>query len=60
MNGWKFREAQLRDVRFAGVPVVVISADSNLPEKVGYFGGSFLCKPLDIEDLLRTIQAVAR
>ena len=26
MNGWQFREAQLRDPRLAAIPVVVLSA----------------------------------
>src|SRR3954470_12387725 len=42
MNGWQFRAAQLADDDLADIPVIVLSADSNLSEKAPTFGGRFL------------------
>jgi DNA-binding response OmpR family regulator len=58
MNGWQFREEQQRDARLAGIPIIVLSADSNLPEKAPTFGGRYLAKPVDIDSLLAAIEAV--
>ena len=59
MNGWQFRDAQLKDLAFASVPVVVLSADSSLRDKASYFGGVYLSKPVNIDSLLTTIAASA-
>jgi CheY-like chemotaxis protein len=59
MNGWQFREEQQRDTELARIPVVVLSADSNLRDKAGFFGGTYLAKPVNIEALLQTIAASA-
>src|SRR5262245_9680008 len=52
MNGWQFRAEQEKEEALLNIPVIVISADSNLREKAQAFGGNYLAKPLDIQDLL--------
>ena len=42
MDGWEFRQAQLRDPRLAAVPVVVISAAADV-----------LIEPLDAEQVMK-------
>ena len=58
MNGWQFRVEQEKDAGLREIPVIVISADNNLPEKARAFGGRYLAKPLDIDDLLEIITRV--
>jgi CheY-like chemotaxis protein len=55
MNGWEFRAEQEKDPALLAIPVIVISADNNLSEKARAFGGNYLSKPLDIDDLLEEI-----
>jgi CheY-like chemotaxis protein len=51
MNGWEFREAQLKDLQLAGVPVVIVSAfDVKLDV------AAVLRKPFQIEEVLATVQ----
>jgi CheY-like chemotaxis protein len=51
MNGWEFRDVQLRDADLADVPVIVISAfDSDLDVD------EVLRKPFRVEDLLATVE----
>jgi CheY-like chemotaxis protein len=57
MNGWQFRGEQLRRPRVAGVPVVVISANSGLLQKTASLGAAaVLRKPISIDVLLETIK----
>lgn len=57
MNGWQFREEQLKDPQLAQIPLVVLSANSAVRGKVGYFGGVYLSKPVNIEALLGALSA---
>jgi CheY-like chemotaxis protein len=58
MNGWQFREEQLKDPRLASVPVLVISADPNLQPKASTLGvAGLLKKPIALDDLLAAVQA---
>ncbi len=52
MDGWQFREAQLRDEELADIPVVVLSAvrDDRVPA-VRHFS-----KPCDLGDLIDTVR----
>jgi CheY-like chemotaxis protein len=59
MNGWEFRAEQEKDPALLAIPVIVISADNNLSEKARAFGGNYLSKPLDIDDLLEEIGRIA-
>jgi len=56
MNGWQFRSEQLKDPRFAGIPVIVISADAAVHEKVGALGAAAVMKkPIQLEGLLELV-----
>jgi CheY-like chemotaxis protein len=59
MDGWQFRAEQLKDPRLAKVPVVVISADASVHEKVASFGAaSVLPKPISLDRLLRAVETL--
>ena len=56
MNGWRFREEQLKDAALAAVPVVVCTADGAAAEKARAIGAAgFLRKPLDPGLLLEVV-----
>jgi CheY-like chemotaxis protein len=54
MNGWEFRDAQLRDPDLARVPVVVVSAFEDTLDVE-----AILKKPYLLEDVLDTVQRLA-
>ena len=56
MNGWKFREAQLKVPEWANIPTFIISAvaDRNEISKSLYISG-FYTKPIDFNSLHRDI-----
>jgi CheY-like chemotaxis protein len=57
MDGWQFRAEQLRDPSLAPIPVVVISADGNVPQKAAAIGvASYLQKPVEADALLSAIE----
>lgn len=57
MNGWQFRDEQRQDPVLAPVPVVVISADSDLASKAAAINANdFLKKPIEINRLLDTVE----
>lgn len=56
MNGFEFRKKQLQDPRIAGIPVIILTADSNYaknPDPVCAAG--YIKKPMDLEVLLDTV-----
>ena len=56
MNGWAFRDEQLRDPTLAPIPVVVISADAAAARRAATLGVvSALTKPLDFDRLLQIV-----
>jgi CheY-like chemotaxis protein len=56
MDGWQFRREQAQDPALAGIPVVVLSADSNVQQKAASLhAAGYLQKPVDIENLLDAI-----
>ncbi|HWQ11795.1 MAG TPA: response regulator [Roseiflexaceae bacterium] len=56
MNGWEFRAAQQRDPRLAAIPVVVLSARTDLPSATATMAGvHYLAKPIDFDTLMDTI-----
>jgi CheY-like chemotaxis protein len=60
MNGWQFREEQLRDSRLEGIPVVVITADSSEAARKGLVGAAgFLAKPLELQEILDALARFA-
>jgi two-component system, chemotaxis family, chemotaxis protein CheY len=57
MSGSRFREEQMNDPLIAYIPVIVLSADSNIKnvsEKLRI--DRFLRKPVNLDELLATIQ----
>ena len=56
MNGWAFREEQLRDPTMAGVPVVVVTADVSA-RRTGkdLRAAEYLTKPVDFDRLLAVV-----
>jgi two-component system chemotaxis response regulator CheY len=57
MDGATFREAQRRDPRIAGIPVVLLSAYCDVESHaVGLDAISVLSKPPDLRDLVRVLQ----
>jgi CheY-like chemotaxis protein len=57
MDGWQFRSEQMKDPALAKVPVIVISADAGVHEKVASFGAaSVLPKPISLDRLLRAVE----
>lgn len=61
MNGWRFREEQMRDAALAKIPVIVCTADARAEEKAREIGAAaWLRKPLDPELLLRIVEGYCR
>ena len=61
LDGAGFRAAQSKDPRIAPIPVVVVSANSELRKTAERLGAAaHLAKPLSLEDLLRTVRAYAK
>ncbi|MFL5262818.1 MAG: response regulator [Anaeromyxobacteraceae bacterium] len=60
MDGWEFRVAQQRDPALARIPVVVISADHGLDQKVAALAvDGWLAKPFELDALLTTVRRYA-
>jgi CheY-like chemotaxis protein len=60
MDGWEFRSAQRRDPALASIPVIVISADHALDQKVSTLAADgWLAKPFELDALLATLQRYA-
>jgi signal transduction histidine kinase len=57
MDGWTFRNVQRRDSQLAPIPVVAMSADGT-SQAQAISADAFLRKPLDIDDVLSTLQRV--
>jgi two-component system chemotaxis response regulator CheY len=58
MDGWAFRDAQLRDKKLKDIPVVVISAMGEISKPIK--ADRVLRKPVEPETLLQTIQNLIR
>jgi CheY-like chemotaxis protein len=59
MNGWQFREQQLRDQRMKDIPVVVMTASRDL-RRHPVQADAFLFKPFTLDDLLAQVHRVVR
>jgi CheY-like chemotaxis protein len=56
MDGWQFRAEMSRDPQLARIPVVVMSADMALEQKVrGLSVAGVLPKPVELDRLLETV-----
>jgi CheY-like chemotaxis protein len=57
MNGWEFREAQAKNEKLSGIPVVILTADGRADLKARALGvADYLRKPIDVDRLLGMIQ----
>lgn len=58
MDGFMFRAEQVKSPVWSKIPVVVMSADGNLPNKMARLGGDLpaLRKPPDIDAVVATIK----
>ncbi|HEY3356918.1 MAG TPA: response regulator [Polyangia bacterium] len=60
MNGWQFMDEQARDPALRGIPVVLVSGDERLADRAATAGvAGYLRKPVDLDDLLRTVEQYA-
>lgn len=56
MNGWAFRDEQLRDPHLSEIPVIVLSADDVAAKKAATSGVvDFMVKPVDFDRLLKLV-----
>jgi CheY-like chemotaxis protein len=55
MNGWQFRQAQVRDPALSGIPVVVVTAAGGKDDIPAIDAAGWLSKPVDFDQLLATI-----
>jgi CheY-like chemotaxis protein len=56
MSGDEFYREKQADPQLADIPVVVISADHNLPRKATKFGGEYLAKPVKLDVVIDTVE----
>jgi CheY-like chemotaxis protein len=58
MDGYEFREQQLHDPELAGIPVILVTADTHARAKAAEMHTEgFFQKPLRPPDLLRAVRA---
>jgi CheY-like chemotaxis protein len=55
MNGWQFREEQLRDERLAKIPVVVMTASRSL-DSSPIDASEILFKPIGLDELIDAVE----
>jgi CheY-like chemotaxis protein len=60
MNGWQFREMQVRDPRFSQIPVVVVTAAGPREDIPEINADGWLSKPVDFDRLLATIGSLCQ
>ncbi len=55
MNGFEFRDEQIRNPRLANIPVFIMSADYNIhSKKITTSASEAFVKPINIDELLET------
>jgi CheY-like chemotaxis protein len=52
MNGWQFREEQMKDPRLSKIPVIVVTA---LSDQTNVDADEVIIKPVDVERLLSAV-----
>jgi CheY-like chemotaxis protein len=56
MDGYTFRNEQLKNDVWANIPTVVMSAEANAKEKMKNFNiTAFLSKPVELDTILKTV-----
>ena len=59
MDGWQFRQEQIRDAALANIPVIVVSAAGRERlEKI--HANAYLSKPVDLDELLGCVTQFCR
>lgn len=59
MDGWQFRQEQIRDASLANIPVIVVSAAGcERLEKIQ--ANAYLSKPVDLDELLGCVTQFCR
>jgi CheY-like chemotaxis protein len=59
MNGFQFREEQLKKPELARLPVLIVTADANAMAKAEALqAAGFIKKPLEIQTLIDTIERI--
>jgi two-component system, chemotaxis family, chemotaxis protein CheY len=59
MNGFEFRDVQRREEPLCHIPVLLASADPELPRAARALGvAGYLRKPLDLDDLLGAVSSL--
>ena len=59
MDGWQFRQEQIRDATLADIPVIVVSAAGRERlEKI--HANAYLSKPVDLDELLGCVTQFCR
>ena len=59
MDGWQFREEQVRDATLASIPVIVVSAAGR--DRIDQIdANAVLLKPIDLDELLSCVTACCR
>ena len=56
MDGYTFRDAQVKDTRLAAIPVVIMTAGSLTARTAAMNAYTLVKKPIDIEHLLKSVQ----
>ncbi len=57
MDGWEFRMEQQRDPALSPIPVVVLSAVYNAPERAGLLGAAdYMQKPVEFDRLIQSAE----
>jgi CheY-like chemotaxis protein len=58
VDGWEFRDQQMKDPLLANIPVVVLSGVRHLTDETRNLAvDAFLAKPFDAEQLLAVVQS---
>ncbi len=61
MDGWRFRETQLRDARIADIPVIMFSAESVIDRRARELGiTQLLAKPANPERVIELLEQHCR
>jgi CheY-like chemotaxis protein len=56
MNGWQFREEQLRDEALRDIPVVVMTASRGVDDDASLGGAEILAKPIGLTEILGAVE----
>ena len=56
MDGWQFRQEQLRDAALRDIPVVVMTASPGLADRASLAGAEILEKPVGLAEILGAVE----